>query len=674
MEMGSSLYGRAVALKLLLAAFFLLIHVGAFAQIVVWGNGGGAHPENIPAEASDAIAIAAGGSNCLAIKANGKVIAWGGNNYGQCNVPSDLSNVIAVAAGLLHSLALRADGTVVAWGANYYGQTDVPAGLNHVTAISAGGAISVALKSDGTVVVWGRNLEGECNIPAGLSGVTAICAGSDFTLALKKDGTVVAWPPNIPGTQVPPGLSPVVAIRAAGHSVALLADGTVAVWGGQAAPTNLNDVVAIGAGGQASLAVRSDGSVVAWGGTNSYGELDVPAGLTDVVSLAAGSAWSMALRSTVNLKLTPSGLTGGSTAALKGSISLARPRLQPTVISLSSSDPSVTVPEFVTIPARATTVSFSPIHRVVPSARSVTITAKLGDWRPFTNSLAIIPFRVLGLTFDPAIIEGGRTMRGTVSLSAIPRLSVPVTFSVDKSGLLKLPTELGVTGGASAVFDVETNPVYAKTSVQVSALAGGSSDEKSSRITLLAAPAIASFAVRQAILYGHQKTTGLVTLKSPATADGTSVTLSSDFAGLIVPKSVVIPAGKTSAEFEIVAADVTSLSKVNLVATSGASGVGKVLTIKPVTVASFDLPIAIKGGALCQGTVTLNAIVNVDTVVQVLSSNPRSASVPNVVTIPAGSSSTTFAVTTPTVTRSVTVRVTVSKNGIARSRVLTISP
>ena len=45
---------------------------------------------------------------------------------------------MAIAAGDIHSLALKADGTVVGWGYNGYGQTTIPAGLTNVVAIAAG--------------------------------------------------------------------------------------------------------------------------------------------------------------------------------------------------------------------------------------------------------------------------------------------------------------------------------------------------------------------------------------------------------------------------------------------------------------------------------------------------------------------------------------------------------
>ncbi|MDP1806652.1 MAG: hypothetical protein Q8K72_15855 [Acidimicrobiales bacterium] len=90
-----------------------------------------------------------------------------------------------------HSLALKADGTVVAWGDNTFGQTNVPAGLTDVVSIAAGGWHSVALKADGTVVAWGRNDAGQGTVPAGLNGVTAVSTAFIHNLALKTDGTVV---------------------------------------------------------------------------------------------------------------------------------------------------------------------------------------------------------------------------------------------------------------------------------------------------------------------------------------------------------------------------------------------------------------------------------------------------------------------------------------------------
>ena len=115
-------------------------------------------------------------------------------------------------------------------------------------------------------------------------------------------GTVVAWGSG--GAALPQsGLKSVVAIAAGeNHTVALRSDGSVVAWGdnlyGQttvpvAAQT---DVVRIAAGESCTVALKSDGTLVAWG-WNQFGQTTVPPGLKDVVSISAGSGFTVALKS-----------------------------------------------------------------------------------------------------------------------------------------------------------------------------------------------------------------------------------------------------------------------------------------------------------------------------------------------------------------------------------------
>ena len=185
-------------------------------------------------DTAKAIAIAGGGTQSLALKADGTVVAWQDNaTYALYFPPEGLTDVSAISSFGNHDLALQADGTVISWGLQSEQELigDVPAGLSDVVAIAAGGMFNLALKADGTVVEWGIDTasyyypSGLLDVPDDLADVIAITAGQDFALALKADGTVILWGLD---AKVPLALEDVVAIDAGGYTfLALKSDGTV---------------------------------------------------------------------------------------------------------------------------------------------------------------------------------------------------------------------------------------------------------------------------------------------------------------------------------------------------------------------------------------------------------------------------------------------------------------
>lgn len=228
------------------------------------------------------VAISAAGEHSLALKSDGTVVAWGGNQSSEATVPAGLNTVKAISAGSALSLALKTNSTVVSWG--YYGITNILTGLSNVMAISAGSGHVLALKSDGTVIQWG---EGGLVI-IGLTNVIAIdCAKDRYgdNLVLKSDGTIAAWGPYANSSL---GLSNIIAIAAAGgHSLALRRDGIVIEWHHRSDKpqpvVGISNVVAIAAAGESSsMALNNDGSVIVWGDKRSQ----VPAGLSNVVAIA----------------------------------------------------------------------------------------------------------------------------------------------------------------------------------------------------------------------------------------------------------------------------------------------------------------------------------------------------------------------------------------------------
>ena len=77
--------------------------------------------------------------------------------------------------------------------------------------------------------------------------------------------------------------------------------GAVVAWGSNASgqlnvPAGLDDAVAVAAGEEHGLALKSDGTVVGWG-SNTFGEATPPTGLSNVGAISAGGVHSLALRS-----------------------------------------------------------------------------------------------------------------------------------------------------------------------------------------------------------------------------------------------------------------------------------------------------------------------------------------------------------------------------------------
>ncbi|NBS79612.1 hypothetical protein EBS57_07355, partial [bacterium] len=189
---------------------------------------------------TNGIAVAGGGRLSLVLKVDGTVAAIGKKDSGSAvpttqgdalTVPAGLIGVTAIAAGWDHALALKSDGTVVAWDGNQYGESTVPDGLSGVVAIAAGQDHSIALKSDGTVVAWGRNNFGQCTVPSSVANVVAITCGDYESYALKRDGSVLYWGSLGSGQAVSSG-SGVIAISAGGaHLLMLKSDGSLAAWG-----------------------------------------------------------------------------------------------------------------------------------------------------------------------------------------------------------------------------------------------------------------------------------------------------------------------------------------------------------------------------------------------------------------------------------------------------------
>jgi alpha-tubulin suppressor-like RCC1 family protein len=337
------------------------------------------------------VAIAGGGGQSLFLKSNGSLWGMGdGLSLGDGDLTTDtpveiVSNgVVAIASGAFHSLFFKSDGSL--WAMGYDHDGELGDGSNHVASlfpeqivppqpklrhnhmaptvskVAAGGDLgmdqrnghSLFIESDGSLWAMGDDTYGQLgdshtpfritNRPERIisSGVVAAAAGEDFSLFIKSDGSLWAMGDNTYGQLCGNshlGIGPyvntinspmeivsnnVVAVGA-GYDFSLFLKSDGSLWGmgnngfgqlgggtsfyGTEKPVEIvpNDVVAIAAGEDFSLFVKCDGSL--WGmGLNEYGQLgngampyisDSPEQIVSngVVAVAAGGYHSLFIKS-----------------------------------------------------------------------------------------------------------------------------------------------------------------------------------------------------------------------------------------------------------------------------------------------------------------------------------------------------------------------------------------
>lgn len=87
--------------------------------------------------------------------------------------PAELTDLKLMSASSSHTLALKADGSIVGWGWNEYGQAAPPAGNDFVAiAAGSGSTFSLALRRNAHDAV---QLPGDCNQDGGLDLSDGIC-------------------------------------------------------------------------------------------------------------------------------------------------------------------------------------------------------------------------------------------------------------------------------------------------------------------------------------------------------------------------------------------------------------------------------------------------------------------------------------------------------------------
>ena len=283
--------------------------------------------------------------------------------------------------------------------------------------------------------------------------------------------------------------------------------------------------------------------------------------------------------------VSPTSVPGGNLAT--GTVTL--PGAAPaggTSVALSSSLPgAASVPASVTMPAGATSATFTVTTFPVANT-TVLLSAQNGDTilSAALSITAAAPSPTLSaLTLSPANVAGGSPSQGSITLtSAAPAGGAVVALSSSNTAAANVPASVTIAaGGTGGTFSVTTRAVSLSTSVTVTGSYAGTSGSATLTVTPPTASTLSSVSVNPASVTGGTSAQGTVSLTAAAPSGGILVTLSTNSTAVTVPASVAVAAGATTAAFAISTSSVTTSTPVTVTASAGTQTRTASLTLSP---------------------------------------------------------------------------------------------
>jgi len=605
-------------------------------------------------------------------------------------VEGTLVTIAATAGGVTQTAFLTVAAPVL-FSVHFFGTTTFTGGQSKTGQVSltgpaTSGGVVVQLSSSNTAVA---TVPPFVTVPAGIATasleVTTVPVGQSAPVTITAAGGGVTKTSNQLNV-VPLGLTLITTLGSSiigGHSL----NGQVHLNG--PAPSG-GLVVGLSSSNTAVATVLASITVPAGENKQSFTVTTVPVAQSTpfTITASAGGVTRTAQRNVVppspdSVTLLPGNFSGGQSSI--GTVYLAGTSAGGLVLGLSSSNTAVaTVPSSVTAPAGATTASFTVTTVPVAQSTPVTITATAGGVSK-TSSMNVLPFGLYTLSLiagvkplaiaASATVTGGTLATGQVDLSG-PAPAGGLLVGLSSSNTAVAPVQPSVTvlpGAAAALFTITTTAVAQPAPVTITATAGAVS--KTAQLNVLPI-VLSSVTFPSNSITGGTLATGQVNITDPGPPGGVVVGLSSsNTAVATVTPFVTVPAGATTASFTITTAPVAQPVPVTITAAAG--GVSKTvqLTIVPPVPSSFTLsPISVPGGTSATGEVILTGPVLSGGLAVALTSNKAAARVPPSVTVPAGTTTASFAVTTVPVAQSTTVTITAAAGGVSKTAQLNVAP
>ena len=590
-------------------------------------------------------------------------------------------NCFRVASSLLLGLAMLSS----------FGQNHPLGTANTLTLTLSPAAVAGGADATGTITLGSPAPSGgafvqinSANVAATVPASVKIASGpTTSTFTIKTSSVQSQTSATILATQGASNSSATLTINPIGI-LSLSLNPTTCTGGGTSAGTvTLNGPAPIGG---ATVTLSSSSSTAAVpasllipkGQTSGNFEVDtspVSASTAITITGAVGSTAATASlvvnpASLLSISLTPATISGG--LPVSGTINLtAAAPAGGLAISLTSSSTSASTATTIKVAEGKSSTTFNVKTAPVIAPTPVTISATLGSALQ-TASFTIEPPALATVTISPSSVHGGANATGTVTLTGPAHAGGIIIELASGQSAGTVPATVTIAQNNSrATFVIKTTPVLVDTPISVTATANGVTKTADLKVE---APVLHAFTLSPTNVIGGAAVTGTVTLDSPAPDGGMTIFVSSKSTAASIPVSVTVPAGMTSATFEITTGGVSSGQEATVLAKLGTVTKSASLTIKASTISTFTLnPASVAGGSPTTGTLTLDGPAPTSGALVRLSTSAKASDPPSTVLIPAGQTSITFTITTATVKTQTTVHITASLDGASKSVNLTIT-
>ncbi|MGA3043005.1 MAG: DUF4082 domain-containing protein [Bryobacteraceae bacterium] len=248
-----------------------------------------------------------------------------------------------------------------------------------------------------------------------------------------------------------------------------------------------------------------------------------------------------------SLQCSPSSLPSGNTSTCTATLNQSAPP-GGAVIALSDNDPLLTILASVTVPAGATSATFTATASTVTANQSATITASLsGSSQTATLSL-IAPTLVSTLACNPTSVNSGASTACTVTLSQAASTGGSTVALSSNNTALPVAASVSVPANStSATFSATVGTIVTNQSATITASLSGSS--QTTTLSLIAPTLVSTLVCKSTSLDAGASTICTITLSVPAPTGGIAVSISANGPALTVPASVNVPAGSFTGTF-----------------------------------------------------------------------------------------------------------------------------